>query len=190
MNNAIIIKNADFSLNKVDELNIQKLTITKAGDGFVSANGASYDINTTGSWDPANEMAYSTEISLPVGTVALFGIETAMTSNANYNTFKTNPGTSISCGTPVWIYHSTDDSLWHTVQGLAWVDEEHRPEMLIAKPNLYSGDNYTAFRSTGAIYGKPFSYNIDKIIINWIKDGSVAAPEVGIALPEFYAVIQ
>ena len=189
MNNSIIIKGADFSTNKVGKLNIQKLTVTKAGNGAKDASsGSLIDVPSSG-WYPAQNMAYSSEISIPSGTKYIFGKLNmiALTSVFEEYMGSTEEGILLSNPAPSWIYHDTVSGNWVHVMGLVNTMQT-KPNILGYKQDLFDGSRFVVALFDGGIYGHRFqdSLNIDKIIVNWFREDGAEAPEVGLVVPELY----
>ena len=190
MNNSIIIKGADFSLNKVGKLNIQKLTITTGGDGAKDvSDGSVIDVPSSG-WYPAENMAYSAEISLPAGTKYLFGKISIITLKTTFDTYLSTPsqGQLSTDPAPVWLFHDATSGEWTHVMALENTIQT-KPNLLGYKENLFDSGRFVVALFDGGIYGQPFqsTLNIDKIIVNWFRTDGAEAPEIGVVLPEVYA---
>lgn len=193
MNNSIIIKNADFSGCKIDDVTIEKLTITKDGNGFIKANAnGDLEVVTESTWDPQYECAYSEQITLPAGTRALYGMTNILCNTATFLAWLASPtGTTIQGATvPTFVYHDTDTNKWVNYMRIYYGDVANRPNIIKYKSGLYVDELFTAVLTDGPIYGQRFAANFDKICVNWFRTDSRGASEVGIMLPEFYAYIE
>ena len=189
MNNSIIIKGADFSTNKVGKLNIQKLTVTKAGNGAKDASsGSLIDVPSSG-WYPAQNMAYSAEIHLPAGAKYIFGKINLIALKTAFDTYLESPrdGTLLSNPAPTWLYHDTVSGNWVHVMGLVNTIQT-KPNILGYKQDLFDDGRFVVALFDGGIYGQRFqdSLSIDKIIVNWFREDGAEAPEVGLVVPELY----
>lgn len=192
MNNAIIIPKADFSDAKVGALNIQKLTVTKAGNGGKRVdNGGLIDATdyAAGNWLPTENCAYSSEIIMPTGAKYLFGKLNTISLTSKFNNYISNDN-AVNIDTeplPVWCFHNSVTNKW---SGLTSIMNTlyTKPEILGYKQGLFYNNQYTAFIFEGGIYGVKFgaSLTIDRFVVNWVRNDSAVCPEVGLELPELY----
>ena len=193
MNNSIVIKNADFSVSKVDKINLVKLSVTNAGNGYYDISGDQLSLITSALWgDPTQECAHSAEITLPVGTAALFGVSNKTVLTSDFNTWMATPDNGILNGALVkpWCFHRSGTDTWQSLGGNYYNGVENRPNIIKYKQGLYLGSNYTLAVYDGPIFGNPFPLpDIDKVVINWFRADAVAGRECGIALPEIYAYV-
>lgn len=200
MNNSILIKNADFSLSKIDKLNIVKLEITNEGGSFWTlSDGEPTLVDTIPSWmQPANvvtETAHSGEIEFPEGTIAIFGISSWITTTANLTAFLNGTGHQDRLPTKTnffYGYRAGDVNAWGgTGNAIRFTDWAHRPEILKYMNNIYDDGEYSAVKTSGAYFGIQFTHDdYTKGLFNWIPDTAPVAGAVGIAVPELYAVVR
>ena len=187
MNNTIMVKGADFSSVNVGNLNLTKLTMSKANDYAVHVSGGSvahYDPSGFG-WD--NEIVSSNTITVTEGCNGVYGRFNMVTKNANFNTHIATPTNRLQGVLPIFLFYSERDAAWYETSEIVYQNAARRPQILGYKQGEYLSDNYTAIKLQGAVY-VPINvgFRISKFIFNWIKPSAAQCPEIGMDLPEIY----
>lgn len=191
MNTTLLLKGSDFSRAKVDALNIQKLTVTKLANGMRKVVGGALDTwADEANWKPSQNCAYSDEIVLPAGTKYIFGKINYDNLTATINTEMSDPNTyTLHAAHTVWCFYNSGTSQWNGVNTLPCSGLVKKSTKIGQKDGLFASNNSSVILTDGTIWGTelPAALNITKIVVNWYRDDGLAAPEVGLVLPEIYA---
>ena len=188
MGNIIMMKDADFSANKVGKLNIEKLNVTFDDMGAVKLSGGSFvPVPDVADWTPSTECAHSPIIDLPKKAIRVFGRISIVASTSSLNSFIADNTQEIAGQFPMICYYNENANAWSST-GATHHIATTPIRVLGNKDGLYAGGNYSAVLIDGGFYGEAFNpaYSIKKLRFNWLVNISEQAPELGMYVPEIY----
>lgn len=185
MNNTIMINGADFSNAKIDSLNLQKLTVTKGGNGYVVASNGNKVINSSATWASGN-FAYSDEITIPEGAKYLFGKLVWVKKTTDFNKMLNNLNTLTKMNANINWWANYHNGVWLQTNDIEYGNPKNRPQIVAYKNGVLNNGEFTAVLTDGALYGIKFPFTIEKIVVNWIRRDSNECKDIGLDLPEIY----
>lgn len=201
MNNSILLKEADFSAFNIDSLNLVKLDIAKAGNGYVrTADGTTITVITETSGNdpwPGDNFAYSSDVIVPAGTKCIFGKLPVVMSDTNLEAFITNPESFISSdhyavplGVKPILYYDSIAGKWNSMSAITYMENASRPQVVGYREHGFPYIN-SAVLLNGSLTARRFtnSINVTKLRVSWLRTDGLFAPEIGMAVPELYAWI-